>query len=395
MALQDLTPQLRTRLSRMERAVGWFVIVATLLLVFGFGYYVYSTAERKGWFTTKFHYQTSLNSAVGLKVGDPVKLMGFPAGQITAIVPEAPDAWYGVTISFSILKPHYGYIWDDSKVKVSSDLLGNRFLEITKGVSGVPTIDEDTNKTPQAMLRWKAITAAREKLTAQMHSQNADMERTNQLAFKSTISYDLKELAQKDRADFYTNLDQVYWVPPEESPAVTERLEKLVGQVENALPNILNLTNQLATVLSNAASLTANLNEVAISARPMVTNLSVVTAQLNGPGTLGEWLLPTNVNRGLDSVLTNANLTLANASTNLESLNLSLLSLADLTSNLNYQVQMNTNILSQISKAVQDADDFVQGLKHHWLLRSAFKTKPTNAPPRTVTPVRSPKDMPY
>jgi len=33
MALQDLTPQLRTRLSRMERAVGWFVFVATALLL--------------------------------------------------------------------------------------------------------------------------------------------------------------------------------------------------------------------------------------------------------------------------------------------------------------------------------------------------------------------------
>ena len=34
MGLQDLTPQLRTRLSRMERAVGWFVVLATALLVF-------------------------------------------------------------------------------------------------------------------------------------------------------------------------------------------------------------------------------------------------------------------------------------------------------------------------------------------------------------------------
>ena len=40
MALQDLTPQLRTRLSRMERAVGWFVALAMALLVFGFVYYV-------------------------------------------------------------------------------------------------------------------------------------------------------------------------------------------------------------------------------------------------------------------------------------------------------------------------------------------------------------------
>jgi len=38
---------------------------------------------------------------------------------------------------------------------------------------------------------------------------------------------------------------------------------------------------------------------------------------------------------------------------------------------------------------VTDSDDFVQGLKRHWLLRSAFKVKATNAPPaKTVSPRR-------
>ena len=77
MALQDLTPQLRTRLSRMERAVGWFVMLAMGLLSFGFVYYIYNTAESKGWFLTKARYFTFLHSASGLKAGDPVKLMGF------------------------------------------------------------------------------------------------------------------------------------------------------------------------------------------------------------------------------------------------------------------------------------------------------------------------------
>src|SRR5256885_3238510 len=53
MALQDLTPQLRTRLGRMERAVGIFVGLATLLLLSGFLYYLYHTAVRKGWFLKK------------------------------------------------------------------------------------------------------------------------------------------------------------------------------------------------------------------------------------------------------------------------------------------------------------------------------------------------------
>src|SRR6188768_456576 len=98
MALQDLTPQLRTRLSRMERAVGWFVLLATALLLFGFGYYIYNTAERKGWFISRATYFTFTERATGLKVGDPVVLMGFEVGQITLIDTMDPWSSYNVYI---------------------------------------------------------------------------------------------------------------------------------------------------------------------------------------------------------------------------------------------------------------------------------------------------------
>jgi hypothetical protein len=188
-----------------------------------------------------------------------------------------------------------------------------------------------------------------------------------------------------------------YELLPDESAAVTERLEELIAQVEQALPHILGLTNQLITVLSNSASLTSNLNAVALDARPAVSNLTTLTAQLDRPGALGDWLLPTNINRQLEGALGTANTTLASADTNLtalaENLGRSLDNLANLTSNLNSQVQVNTNILGEISRAIVNADSFIQGLKRHWLLRSAFRTKDTNAPPAApLAPIRSPKD---
>ena len=140
MGLQDLTPQLRTRLSRVERIVGLFVTLATLLLVAGFAYYIYHTAQRKGWFLTKIAYSTSINNATGLRVGEPVKLMGFDVGTITHVIPNEPWDWYGVTVYFEVKDPYYGYIWTDSKVKVAAaDFLGNRYLEIVKGREGMPT----------------------------------------------------------------------------------------------------------------------------------------------------------------------------------------------------------------------------------------------------------------
>ncbi|MGA9779794.1 MAG: hypothetical protein ACLPRE_13030 [Limisphaerales bacterium] len=81
----------------------------------------------------------------------------------------------------------------------------------------------------------------------------------------------------------------------------------------------------------------------------------------------------------------------ADVDTNLLLLSLTLDHLADITSNLNAQVQANTNMLGVVSKTVGDADDFVQGLKRHWLFRSAFKKEnkgDTNAPSSNLLPPR-------
>jgi hypothetical protein len=368
MPLQDLTPQLRTRLSRMERAVGWFVALAAVLLAAGFAYYAYTTAERKGWFIKKIIYQTSISSGAGLKEGDPVKLMGFDVGEITHIQPNDPYAYYNITVEFSIKAPNYGYLWSDSKVKVAAaDLLGHRYLEVTKGKGGVPTVLE-TNKTAVGLLRRDALVNRQRELSGQFTN------RTDRLL--EALNADARENPRL----YYEPLTRksVYWLEPDESPAVTERLEKLMNVVEAALPQILSLTNPINLVLSNSANLTSNLNLVAADARPAVSNLALVTAQLNQPGALGDWLLPTNLNTNLVTLT--------------ENLGRSLDNLAGITSNLNQQVQANTNMLSAISRAVVDADNLVQGLKRHWLFRSAFKHENTNAPPAgPISPLRSPK----
>ena len=144
MALQDLTPQLRTRLSRMERAVGWFILLATLLLLFGFGYYIYKTAESRGWFKIKAPYYTYAEGGDGLSVGDPIKLMGFPAGQITevtAMPARGPGSEHHVFIGFEVVEPYYGYLWTTgSVVKLGqAGILEKRELNLTRGTGGYAT----------------------------------------------------------------------------------------------------------------------------------------------------------------------------------------------------------------------------------------------------------------
>ncbi|GDY19614.1 hypothetical protein LBMAG56_09590 [Verrucomicrobiota bacterium] len=407
MPLQDLTPQLRTRLSRVERIVGLFVSVATLLLLAGFAYYLHHTAQKKGWFLTKAPYFVYLHSGAGFKVGDTVRLLGFDAGEITKITAAKPYEYdekgrmVDVYIEFYVHAPYIGYVWDDSVVKIrSAGLLGARFLEVTKGgTSG------STNKL------FPTYQEAGSKLTG--------------------------ILIPTQKA--YTNIvaGAKYHLEADEPPDLSSQMDDVMKQVKAAIPTILNLTNQIAAVMANAQSISSNVNTLSsnanrliAAAQPIVTNLHVITGNLKEPrGSLGEWLIPTNLNSQLEqtlgttrTTLTNASATLTNLSatvvtagatmtnlsTTLTNVNLTLLTanqfvghtdtnltalldnvgssltnLANLTSNLNAQVQGNPQLVAEIGHAIVSANDLMQGLKRHWLLRSAFKT---NKAPATATP---------
>jgi len=413
MPLQDLTPQLRTRLSRLERVVGWFVTIATLLLAVGLVYYVYKTAESRGWFLKKMPYFTFVRDATGLKIKDPVKLMGFEAGWIVDIVPQPPDdPSFNVFVQFRIKEPYYGYLWEDSRAKVApADFLGKRSIEVSKGTNGAPTyllhqLKEVTLSQAEELTGSKKVTFAQtiydqgqtnviiragEPLTKEALQKISGLG----LELIQVVDHGLEVRSPKwmwdDRADRYRPIqkgEKGYWLPVEESPALTERLEKVVNIVEAALPNILDLTNQLSSVLTNSALLATHADDLLLSIKPAVTNLEQITANLRGPkGSLCEWLIPTNLNLELQTTLGSANSTVLSAQTNLNLLSSNLLAslenLADLTGNLHAQVEANGLILSEISDLVVHTDQMVQGLKRHWLLKSAFRQS-TNAPVRSI-----------
>ncbi len=396
MAIQDLTPQLRTRLSRVERAVGWFVLLATLLILGGFGYYVHHTLQRKGTFLTKITYQTGVANAAGLAVGNPVKLMGFDVGEITRIEANDPWAYYNTTVFFEIREPYYGYLWSDSMVKVApADFLGNRTLEVLKGRYGLPTVQEETRVTEGWWPRTNRVATGL--------LDRAYLDRLKEQA--RDIGTAFKEKPRR----FYRPLeaDLAYWLDPEETPAITERLEEVVkllnqkgalgdlllpvnlnerldqtlGAVQAVLGQLTNQPGALGTLMIPTNTL-AELNQT-------LGNLRMLTGRLTErPGGVGELLLPTNLVAHLDTTLARLNAEpgylgerLIPAQT-LQHLNVSLTNLNGIASNLNLQFQANTQMLSQVSSLITNTDLLMQGLRRHWLLRSAFKEAPTNRPPR-------------
>jgi len=418
MALQDLTPQLRTRLSRLERLVGWFVTTATLLLLFGLSYYVYQVARNRGWFLTKMPYFTFVHDASGLSVGDRVRLMGFDAGEITEITPQPPDdLYFNVFVQFRVKEPYYGYLWADSRAKVgAADFLGHRFIEVTKGAKAAPTyplfeVRELTLAESKEFAGSNNVFFAHEvhdgtnliisttnEVTAEtLRTLGALGTNSVQIVNKNVRAHPIGWIwdVQHERYKPISKPNKGFWLLVSESPALTERLETIVQTVETALPDFLSLTNKLAGVLTNTAAMTAHADDLLVSAKPVVTNFAQITANLSGPkGSLGEWLLPTNVNLQLQTTLGTANSTLLTAQTNLNALSSNLLTslenVANLTSNLHAQVEANGLILTELSDLVIHADDVMQGLKRHWLLRSAFGSG-TNRPPESILKPRMSK----
>jgi MlaD protein len=410
MALQDLTPQLRTRLNRMERVVGWFVFLATALLLFGFGYYIYHTAERKGWFKIKAPFFTYVQSSAGLNVGDDVYMMGFAVGKITGVEPQKPYEPHNVKVNFEITDPYFRYLWTGgSYLKVNAaGFLNQRQLEVTRATNGyalvvtqpvsVHPLDEAKSLMTAAQDRWQlaqdildansnVLFHAYNHLELVFNETNSQLLASAVLESNSIYIFDNQARDSKrivaswdgrvHRYKIFKPGDDTAWLRAVETPPISDQLQAMVTQVQSALPGILSLTNKISVVLDNTASATSNLNLTLLSAQPMVTNFAGISGQLREPGGAMLWALGTNGNDQVQGVLTNVDGLLTH--------------LADITSNLNAQVQGNTNMLGGISKTIMDTDDFVQGLKRHWLLRSAFAVKSTNAPASSTQPLLPPR----
>jgi ABC-type transporter Mla subunit MlaD len=419
MPLQDLTPQLRTRLSRLERVVALFVGLAVLLLLTGLGFFFYRQGQERGWFKRKLPYFTFVRTGSGLKVGDRVRLMGFDAGEVIQIEAEPPEGYYNVFVAFRIWAPYYGYLWTNSSAKiVAADFLGHRYIEVTKGTNyGAPTylfhefreIDftdaadlsvsnlvfgqaiyaqngKDLLAVPYTPLSFDAI----QRLTAAGVTEAQVIDKNHPVKRPAGIWN--PQLARYER--FPRKFEKGYFLQPQEATAVADRLERLADTIESAVPNILGLTNELNRLLTRAADATDQANRLLEDARPTLAHVAQITGNLtNSQGALGDWLFTSNFTERVTEMLGNANTVVTNTDARLEmlttnltsalsGLDLTLENLANITSNLHAQVNANTNMVSDVSRLIIDADNLVQGLKRHWLLRSAFKEKPQKSPPQ-------------
>lgn len=369
MALQDLTPQLRTRLSQVERLVGIFLIVAVLLMLAGLVYYVRQTAKERGWFVQKIPYYTYVAEVSGIKVGMPVTLMGFTVGEVTKIDPQPVDPWFNdygrnVFIAFNVRHPYEGYVWTDSRVRVGSgDFLGARTLEITRGVKGIVTVTQAPGEEPRLL--------------------SDDFEYKPEI---TNITYLPLEQSKNG-----------FWVQATESQPLQQRLTDIANTIHQALPGVFALTNEVAAALNR-------LTEVETRVGATLPRVDATLAELNGvfadlrpvlqaPGGLGTLLVPTNLNQQLMLTLANLDPASGPIALTLSNLNGRMADVGVALSNVNLQLVQNTNLLADANSLTRNVGSLATTidtlLRRHWLFRSAFRTNtPSQRPPNPPRDLR-------
>jgi phospholipid/cholesterol/gamma-HCH transport system substrate-binding protein len=130
----------RKQLTWTELRVGLFVLVGLFVITVGI-FYV-TGAQFLG---PKYRLTTFLPTVSGLATGAPVRVDGVDVGNVETIklVPrttsQVPDKSRNIEVVMRIDKRFQSYILTDSTASlVTEGLLGNRYLNITRGITGVP-----------------------------------------------------------------------------------------------------------------------------------------------------------------------------------------------------------------------------------------------------------------
>lgn len=375
MALQDLTPQLRTRLRKVEWVVVLFLAGTALLALAGFGWFIKATGDARGWWETQVPYYTYLNDAGTIKKGTPVKMLGFTVGQVVFLDMAEDSEWNrlqgnNVFVRMMIRRPYYDWIYTDSYVKLGGlpiDIAGGTFLEITRTEGlGIPTTTNTPTGEPGILWDKYAYNVGKPDSTNYVRYDPATDEAKGYF-LKTTPAGDLigelTSLIPKIRESFSkpgglgdllipTNLAARFdkpgglgeiVIPPELNAELTKTLTNLNAQIGGVGSLVSNLDLTVPPLLTNLnATLPPLLTNLDATVPPLLTNLN---AQIGGVGSL-----VSNLDATLPGVLTQADLTLGT---------------------------LRTNTLPAADVLLNNTGEFIGGLKRHWLFRGAFKT---NAP---------------
>src|SRR5580693_1411913 len=124
----------RKQLTWTELRVGLFVLAGLFILMVAIFY-----VTGAGFLGPKYRLITYLPEVDELQTGAPVTLDGIQVGNVESLrlTPNPPDHLHNITLVLRIDKKYQDQIRTDSTASlVTQGLLGNRYVGITRGLSG-------------------------------------------------------------------------------------------------------------------------------------------------------------------------------------------------------------------------------------------------------------------
>ncbi len=209
-----------------ETKVGILAVVAITLMIIGFNY-----LKGKNIFTHEKRLFAVFNNLGSLQKSNEVKINGLPVGVVYDYT-EIDKNLSGIIVTITMKRDVN--IPNDSRATIESELLGNTFINIHRGISDVYLGDHDTLETDRA----------------------------------SSLLGDVKDQINPTLGKFREAVDSIKMVlsgiarlfEKETKGNVMEIIENLKNATAK-LDNLMNENGELAGTLKNAQSVTANLKK--------------------------------------------------------------------------------------------------------------------------------------
>lgn len=126
----------RKQVTWADLRVGLFVLVGLFILAVGVLYVTGTTVLGE-----RYILRTYMGSVEGVARGAPVRLDGIDIGNVEEIrvVPDAKDSSRSIELRLKVNKDYQEMIRTDSVARLTTEgLLGNRYVSISRGFTGVP-----------------------------------------------------------------------------------------------------------------------------------------------------------------------------------------------------------------------------------------------------------------
>lgn len=265
----------RRQLTWTELRVGLFVLVSLFLIAVGIFY-----VTGAGFFGPKYQLKTYFPEVAGISNGAPVRLDGVDIGNVLSVrmSPQAAnkpvDKGHNIEVTLRLDKRYQRYVLTDSTATlVTEGLLGNRYVNISRGLTGAP-LQENQEVPGTAEKSLADVMASMQGLTADFQTMIVDLRDG-----KGTLG----KLLTDDAA--YNNLN-----------SVLEKSNAMVGDIQKGRGTLGKLVTS-DEMYSKANQALDNVNGVVADARA-------------GKGTIGKLLTDPSLYEEAKKAVHNGNLML-------------------------------------------------------------------------------------